>query len=105
MRYRLLKTNRPAEALAVISALEDKPPFDGDVQHIFNTIREAVAIEDPNLVTRDLDDKKHQNVRLNELFTGGRGQNLRRAALGVVVQCFQQVRLIWSLAQRGSSKD
>lgn len=28
---------------------------------------------------------------LREIFTGGRSQNFRRAFLGVVVQCFQQI--------------
>lgn len=42
---RLLKTGRPAEALSVISALEDKPRSDEKVRQTFEAIRESVIIE------------------------------------------------------------
>ncbi|KAG1767112.1 major facilitator superfamily domain-containing protein [Suillus occidentalis] len=42
----LVKQNRNAEAMAVISALENKSPDDAEVQRTYHAIREAVAIED-----------------------------------------------------------
>lgn len=48
----------------------------------FHAIREAVATE------AHLSD---DGSPLREIFTGGRSQNFRRAFLGVVVQCFQQI--------------
>ncbi|KAG7449357.1 general substrate transporter [Guyanagaster necrorhizus] len=79
----LIKVGRKAEALAVISALDDKPANDPEVQQTFKAISEAVELEDGNTPTG--------KVALNEIFTGGRGQNLRRVILGVVVQAFQQL--------------
>jgi hypothetical protein len=89
---RLLKANRPAEAMAVISALEDKPPSDGNVQRTFHAIKEAVLIEELG-PDRYGAAQKSGRASLRELFTGGRGQNFRRVSLGVAIQCFQQVNL------------
>ncbi|KAL1944299.1 hypothetical protein VTO73DRAFT_3484 [Trametes versicolor] len=79
----LAKHGRNAEALAVISALDGKPHTDPGVQQTYHGIREAIAAE------------SHVNssdaTPLRELFTNGRSQNFRRAFLGVVVQCFQQI--------------
>lgn len=86
-----MKHGRNAEAAAVISALDDKPFSDPEVQRTYHAIREAVEIEQGS---RNLyADKKAKNSRsqLRELFTGGRTQNFRRASLGVINQCFQQI--------------
>lgn len=91
---RLLKANRPAEAMAVISALEDKPPSDGNVQRTFYAIKEAVLIEELGPDRYGTTQKSGRaSPSLRELFTGGRGQNFRRVFLGVAIQCFQQVNL------------
>lgn len=84
---RLIKANRPQEALEVISALDDKPTSDAEVQRTYHAIMESVAIEE-----RKNSDKPGSSS-LAELFTGGRSQNFRRASLGVVIQCFQQVKV------------
>ncbi|KAI0771581.1 general substrate transporter [Trametes elegans] len=78
----LAKHGRNAEALAVISALDGKPITDPQVQQTYHGIREAISAE--SQFTSD-------KTPLRELFTNGRSQNFRRAALGVVVQCFQQI--------------
>ncbi|THG95508.1 hypothetical protein EW026_g6161 [Hermanssonia centrifuga] len=78
----LAREGRNTEALAVICALEDKPYDDPSVQQTYQGIREAVAIE-----SRDFTGKSP----LREIFTGGPNQNFRRAALGVIIQCFQQI--------------
>ncbi|KAJ3920792.1 general substrate transporter [Lentinula edodes] len=83
----LMKAGRPAEALAVISALEDKPHTDSTVRTTFHAIKEAVALEGSNIDTSSSSEK----ASLSELFTGGRTQNFRRVALGVIIQCFQQI--------------
>lgn len=87
--YRLVKHGRHAEALAVISALDNKDFTDNEVQRTYIAIHEAVVIE----AGTDLDDnsKTESSSNLKELFTNGRQQNFRRAALGVVIQCFQQI--------------
>lgn len=94
---RLLKAGRPAEAMAVISALEDKPPTDANVKQTFEAIREAVIAEglDAGNAVSSPGSEKSQSTKasLRELFTSGRGQNFRRVSLGVVIQCFQQVLL------------
>lgn len=82
MTTRLAGQGRETEALAVICALEDKPYNDPSVQRTFLGIREAVAIE-----SRSSDGRSP----LRECFTGGPSQNFRRVALGVVIQCFQQI--------------
>ncbi|KAF9055072.1 general substrate transporter [Hymenopellis radicata] len=79
----LIKAGRRAEALAVLSALEDKPPSDASVRQSFHAMTEAVELEEGNSPTG--------KTALSELLTGGRGQNFRRVCLGVVVQCFQQI--------------
>ncbi|KZT20815.1 general substrate transporter [Neolentinus lepideus HHB14362 ss-1] len=76
----LVKNGRTAEALAVISALDDRPPSDPGVQRTFLGIREAVAMEGGV-----------GKASLKELFHGGPSQNFRRACLGIVNQCFQQI--------------
>ncbi|KAI9000876.1 general substrate transporter [Trametes punicea] len=78
----LAKHGRNAEALAVISALDGKPHKDPAVEQTYHGIREAIAAE------------SHfgsDTSPLREVFTNGRSQNFRRAFLGVVVQCFQQI--------------
>lgn len=78
----LAKEGRETESLAVICALEDKPHDDPSVQRTFLGIREAIAVEAQSGAARS---------PLREIFTGGPSQNFRRAALGVVIQCFQQI--------------
>ena len=77
--------------MAVISALEDKPPIDENVQMTFHAIKEAVLIEE--LGPDRYGTAQSGRASLHELFTGGRGQNFRRVSLGVAIQCFQQVNL------------
>lgn len=79
---RLAKEGRNIEALAVIAALEGKPHDDPSVRQTYLGIREAVAVESHSGSERS---------PLREIFTGGRSQNFRRAFLGVVNQCFQQI--------------
>ncbi|KIK65238.1 hypothetical protein GYMLUDRAFT_71082 [Collybiopsis luxurians FD-317 M1] len=79
----LLKARRPAEALAVISVLDNKPINDPEVKQTFHAIQESFLLEE------GLDSKG--KVSLREIFTGGRSQNFRRVMLGVVVQAFQQI--------------
>ncbi|KAI0693572.1 general substrate transporter [Cytidiella melzeri] len=78
----LAKQGRNAEALAVICALEDKPYTEPSVQQTYLGIKEAVAVEARSSAGKS---------SLKELFTGGPNQNLRRATLGMVIQCFQQI--------------
>lgn len=78
----LAAQGREKECLAVICALEDKEYTDPAVQHTFLGIREAIAIEER---------KGFNRSPLREIFTQGPSQNFRRVALGVVVQCFQQI--------------
>jgi len=86
-----MKHGRNAEAAAVISALDDKPFSDPEVQMTYHAIREAVEIEEgsPGLGANKV--AKSSQSQLRELFTGGRTQNFRRASLGVINQCFQQI--------------
>lgn len=76
----LVKQGYNEEALAILSAIDDKPPTDPEVRATFVGIREAVAAEG------DL-----SKGSLKELFRGGRSQNFRRAATGVVCQAVQQL--------------
>lgn len=78
---RLVKHGKHAEALAVISALDDKPYTHAEVQRTYIGIREVIAAEGG----------ESGGASLKELFTHGRSQNFRRTALGVVNQCFQQI--------------
>ncbi|CAL1701462.1 unnamed protein product [Somion occarium] len=78
----LAKEGRNIEALAVIAALEGKPHDDPSVRQTYLGIREAVAVESHSGSERS---------PLREIFSGGRSQNFRRAFLGVVNQCFQQI--------------
>jgi len=91
--FRLLKSGQSARAIAVISALEDKPPEDRKVQQIFLAIKEAVELEEGASLDVEGKGKRSKKTSLKELFSGGRSQNFRRVALGVAIQCFQQVRL------------
>ncbi|EKM80392.1 hypothetical protein AGABI1DRAFT_128066 [Agaricus bisporus var. burnettii JB137-S8] len=88
----LLKTGQSARAMAVISDLEDKSIMDPDVQQTFHAIKEAVELEEGTSID-EADGKRHPagKASLRELFTNGRSQNFRRVALGVVIQCFQQI--------------
>ncbi|PCH41296.1 sugar transporter [Wolfiporia cocos MD-104 SS10] len=79
----LAKKGRHAEALAVISALEDKDYTSESVQLTYHGIREAILAESGT------SDDGSSPIR--EVFTNGRSQNFRRAFLGVVNQCFQQI--------------
>jgi sugar porter (SP) family MFS transporter len=90
----LVKQNRNAEAVAVISALEDKPPNDAEVQRTYHAIQEVVAIEDFGTSGSLGDKQAPQNPKrspLRKLLVGGRSQHFRRASLGVINQCFQQI--------------
>jgi hypothetical protein len=84
---RLVNQGRYSEALAVISALEDKPHTHEDVQRTFLAIREAALSEQ----TVSEDGESNNKFQLGELLHGGRPQNLRRATLGIVIQAFQQI--------------
>ncbi|KAF9534794.1 general substrate transporter [Crepidotus variabilis] len=90
----LFKAGRPAEAMAVISALEDRPITDEKVRQTFEAIHEAVLLEElgPSRESKqESGPKKSQKPSLRELFTGGRSQNFRRVCLGIAIQCFQQI--------------
>ncbi|KAI0092609.1 general substrate transporter [Irpex rosettiformis] len=78
----LAKEGRNVEALAVICALEDKEHTDPSVQQTYLGIKEAVAAESRSATGKSA---------ITEIFTGGPNQNFRRAALGVIIQCFQQI--------------
>ncbi|KAG1890589.1 uncharacterized protein F5891DRAFT_1131629 [Suillus fuscotomentosus] len=69
----LVNHGRNAEAMAVISAMEDKPPPDPEVQRTYYGIREAVAVETST-----------GQGSLRELITGGRSQNFRRTVIAVL---------------------
>lgn len=88
---RLVKHGRNAEAAAVISALDDKPFSDPEVQRTYHAIREAVEIEEGSQDLYTNKEARSSRSQLKELFTSGRSQNFRRASLGVVNQCFQQI--------------
>ncbi|KAF9265000.1 general substrate transporter [Marasmius fiardii PR-910] len=77
----LLKAKRPAEALAVISALDDKPTSNEEVRRTFHAIQEAGNVETGS----------DEKTSLRELLSGGKSQNFRRVSLGIVIQCFQQI--------------
>ncbi|KIK35386.1 hypothetical protein CY34DRAFT_57240, partial [Suillus luteus UH-Slu-Lm8-n1] len=75
----LVKRGRNAEAMAVISAMEDKLPTDPEVQRTYHGICEAVAVETSS------------QGSLRELTTGGRSQNFRRTVIAVVFMMMQQL--------------
>ncbi|EPT02777.1 hypothetical protein FOMPIDRAFT_1159833 [Fomitopsis schrenkii] len=79
----LAKHGRDAEALAVIAALEDKDYTAQSVQLTYHGIHEALAAESSSA--------GKERSALRDVFTNGRSQNFRRAFLGVVNQCFQQI--------------
>ena len=79
----LAKHGRDAEALAVIAALENKDYTAESVQLTYHGIREALAAESSS--------GGAERSALRDVFTNGRSQNFRRAFLGVVNQCFQQI--------------
>ncbi|KAF8434584.1 general substrate transporter [Boletus edulis BED1] len=87
----LVKHGRNAEAVAVISALDDKPFSDPEVQRTYHAIREAVEIEEGNHGLYGNKEARGSHSQLRELFTGGRTQNFRRTSLGVLNQCFEQI--------------
>lgn len=87
----LVKQNRNAEAIAVISALENKSPGDAEVQRTYHAIREAVAIEDFGTSSGLTGKQNIKRSPLRKLLVGGRSQHFRRASLGVIIQCFQQI--------------
>lgn len=95
---RLVKYGRPAEAMAVLSALDDKPMTNEQVQQTFHAIVESVALEELGTYSKEsvIEPQKPREtkVSLKELFTGGRSQNFRRVSLGVAIQCFQQVIIL-----------
>ncbi|KAG2034710.1 general substrate transporter [Suillus americanus] len=91
---RLVKQNRNAEAIAVISALENKSPDDAEVQRTYHAIREAVAIEDFGTSSGIGGKHPRQNLKrspLRKLLVGGRSQHFRRASLGTIL--FQRLGL------------
>lgn len=96
----LVKTGRPAEAIAVISALEDKPVSDPEVRRTFEGMREAVVAEGGGSDKRENGQSAGAKTSLKELFSGGRSQNFRRVALGVTIQCFQQVLRVLTFTER-----
>ncbi|KAK2466122.1 hypothetical protein APHAL10511_001764 [Amanita phalloides] len=81
----LIKANRPAEAMAVVSALVDKSPSEAGVEQTFQAILEAVALEDLHPTEEPSNINATSKTSLNELFTGGRSQNFRRVMLGVTL--------------------
>ncbi|EIW81743.1 general substrate transporter [Coniophora puteana RWD-64-598 SS2] len=87
----LVKHGRDAEAMAVISALEDKPFSDGEVQRTFHAIREAVAMEFPGLSDKKQSSFDVLKTQMKELLTNDRSQNFRRASIGIVCQMMQQL--------------
>ncbi|KAF9058050.1 general substrate transporter [Panaeolus papilionaceus] len=90
----LLKAGRPAEAMAVIGALEGRPVADARVRTTFRAIHEAALLESgqQGRVTEKKGRRRlSDRVPLRELLTGGRTQNFRRVCLAVVIQCFQQI--------------
>ncbi|KIJ68894.1 hypothetical protein HYDPIDRAFT_80555 [Hydnomerulius pinastri MD-312] len=89
----LIKRGRKAEALAVISAIDDRPPSDPGVRRTFNGMCEVVEMEsggpsDPKTNGKTGAGKKSS---LKELLSGGPSQNLRRTTIAVVCQCCQQI--------------
>lgn len=74
-----MKHGRNAEAMAVISAMEDKPLSDPEVQRTYYGIREAIAVETSS------------HGILRELTTGGRSQNFRRTAIAMICMSMQQL--------------
>lgn len=89
----LVKHGHNAEALAVISALEDKEISDATVQRTYLGIHEAISAEGgfDSGEKGSSSSSSSSSSHLKELFTHGRTQNFRRAALAVTAQCFQQI--------------
>lgn len=87
----MVKQGRHAEALAVISALNDAPVSNPEVLRTYHGIREAVKIENISGMIVTGKGPVRGKASLKELFTNGRSQNFRRAFLGVTIQCFQQI--------------
>ena len=65
---RLVKHGRDAEAMAVISALEDKSFSDFEVQRTFHAIREAVAMEFPGFSDKKQSSFGTLKAQMKELF-------------------------------------
>jgi hypothetical protein len=74
----LVGRGRHAEAIAVLAALDGKPVDDREVLETWKGIVESAA-------------QMEGEYSFRELFTHGRTQHFRRMALGVLVQCFQQI--------------
>lgn len=89
----LIKHGRYAEALAVISALDDVPPTTPHVRRTFLAIHEAVTSEETATMHtyKNKSDTVHKEPIWRSLIKGGPSQNLRRLILGVTVQAFQQL--------------
>ncbi|WVQ78647.1 hypothetical protein IAT38_000734 [Cryptococcus sp. DSM 104549] len=67
------------EAVAVLAALDNTAVDDPQVINTFNGICDAIAAEHVG------------EFSFGEMFTHGRTQNFRRAMLGILAQCFQQI--------------
>lgn len=74
----LVGQDRHAEAIAVLAALDGKPVDDQEVLDTWKGIVDSAA-------------QMEGEYSFRELFTHGRTQHFRRMALGVLVQCFQQI--------------
>ncbi|PPQ77385.1 hypothetical protein CVT25_010967 [Psilocybe cyanescens] len=89
----LLKAGRPAEAMAVISALEDKPPTDANVKQTFEAIREAVIAEglDAGNAVSSPGSEKSQSTKasLRELFTSAGITSTFTGATGLLMSPFK----------------
>ncbi|KAH0826914.1 general substrate transporter [Lanmaoa asiatica] len=86
--FLLIKKGRKAEALAVISAIDDKPVTDPAVQRTFHGMCEVSEME--NGGPRKGDGHK-KGTSFKQLLTGGPSQNFQRTAIAVVCQCCQQI--------------
>lgn len=69
---------RHEEAIAVLAVLDDKDVHDEDVLSTWKGIVDSAA-------------QSEGEFAFKELFHHGRMQHFRRTALGVLVQCFQQI--------------
>ncbi|KAG2070615.1 general substrate transporter [Suillus decipiens] len=96
----LVKQNRNAEAIAVISALENKSPGDAEVQRTYHAIREAVAIEDFGTSSGLTGKQNIKRSPLRKLLVGGRSQHFRRASLGVIIHIYLYYKFMTILFQR-----
>ncbi|KAG8217976.1 general substrate transporter [Butyriboletus roseoflavus] len=84
----LIKKGRRAEALAVISAIDDKPVTDVAVQRTFHGMCKVAEMESSGA---NKGDGNKKSTFLKQLLTSGSSQNFRRTAIAVVCQCCQQI--------------